>query len=141
MTAAIEIAPVVPARVPLIWPMVRPWFEKALAKSESLHTLYSIRSCLESSAMQLWTIFSGGALVASFVTEVVASARGNILSVVVLGGERMSKWFAQFDTKLQEIGRLNECRLLLGSGRPGWRRWLSRFGWHEGPVTMLKGVV
>jgi len=134
------IDPVKPEHIAVVWPEVAPLFERAIERSDSWRSVESLRADVESGHTTLWLICSGNGLVAAFITGVITAARGKILDVIALGGSRMSQWFKQFDERLTEIAKAEDCTSIVGIGRRGWKRWLGNLGWAEGPVTMMRVV-
>ena len=140
MSTTFGIDPVKPEHVAVVWPEVVPLFERAIERADSWQSMDTLRADVEKGDTTLWLICSGNGLVAAFITGVVTSGRGRLLNAVILGGSRMSEWFAQFERKLVAIAKSEDCKAVVAVGRRGWKRVFERCGWAEGPVTMLRMV-
>ena len=140
MSTTFGIDPVKPEHVAVVWPEVAPLFERAIERADSWQSMDTLRADVEKGNTTLWLICSGNGLVAAFITGVVTSGRGRLLNAVILGGSRMSEWFAQFERKLVAIAKSEDCKAVVAVGRRGWKRVFERCGWAEGPVTMLRMV-
>lgn len=140
MSTTFGIDPVKPEHIAVVWPEVAPLFERAIKRSDSWDTMASLRADVDKGNTALWLICDRTSLVAAFVTGVVTSGRGRLLNAVILGGSRMSEWFAQFERKLVAIAKSEDCKAVVAVGRRGWKRVFERCGWAEGPVTMLRMV-
>ena len=79
-------------------------------------------------------------MVAAFITGVVCAGRGWLLNAIILGGSRMSEWFVQFEAKLRDIAKAEDCKSVVAVGRKGWKRIFERCGWADGPTTMLRMI-
>jgi len=134
------IDPVKPEHVAAVWPEVEPLLARAIKRADSWDTLADLRDNVDKGNTILWLICTGNSLVAAFITGVVGTPRGRLLQAVILGGARMSEWFEQFESKLRDIARAENCAAVFFAGRRGWKRVFERCGWSEGPVTMLRMV-
>ena len=134
------IDPVKPEHVAAVWPEVAPLFERALKRSDSWDTMEGLRADVDKGDTVLWLICDSTSMVAAFITGVVAAARGRLLNAVILGGSRMSEWFVQFEQKLRDIAKAEDCKAVVAVGRRGWKRIFERCGWADGPTTMLRMI-
>ena len=140
MSATFGIDPVKPEHVAAVWPEVAPLFKRALKRSDSWDTMASLRADVDKGRTVLWLICDGTSMVAAFITGVVDAARGRLLNAVILGGSRMTEWFVQFEAKLRDIAKAEDCEAVFSAGRKGWERVFGRCGWAEGPVTMMRMI-
>ena len=134
------IDPVKPEHVAAVWPEVAPLFERALKRSDSWDTMEGLRADVDKGDTVLWLICDSTSMVAAFITGVVTAARGRLLNAVILGGSRMSEWFVQFEQKLRDIAKAEDCKAVVAVGRRGWKRIFERCGWADGPTTMLRMI-
>ena len=140
MSGPFGIDPVKPEHVAVVWPEVEPLFERAVLRSDSWDSLADLRANVDKGDTVLWLICAGNSLVAAFITGVVGSPRGRLLQAIILGGARMSEWFTQFEQKLRDIAKAENCAAVFFAGRRGWKRVFERCGWAEGPTTMLRMI-
>jgi hypothetical protein len=140
VSATFGIDPVKPEHVAAVWPEVAPLFKRALKRSDSWDTMASLRADVDKGNTTLWLICDSTSMVAAFITGVVAAARGRLLNAVILGGSRMSEWFVQFEQKLRDIAKAEDCKAVVAVGRRGWKRIFERCGWADGPTTMLRMI-
>jgi hypothetical protein len=134
------IDPVKPEHVAAVWPEVAPLFERALKRSDSWDTMEGLRADVDKGDTVLWLICDSTSMVAAFITGVVTAGRGRLLNAVILGGSRMSEWFVQFEQKLRDIAKAEDCKAVVAVGRRGWKRIFERCGWADGPTTMLRMI-
>jgi hypothetical protein len=134
------IDPVKPEHVAAVWPEVAPLFERALKRSDSWDTMEGLRADVDKGDTVLWLICDSTSMVAAFITGVVTAGRGRLLNAVILGGSRMSEWFVQFEQKLRDIAKAEDCKAVVAVGRKGWKRIFERCGWADGPTTMLRMI-
>lgn len=140
MSATFAIDPVRLEHVAVVWPEVEPLFERAILRSDSWDSLADLRANVDRGDTVLWLICAGNSLVAAFITGVVGSPRGRLLQAIILGGARMSEWFTQFEQKLRDIAKAENCAAVFFAGRRGWKRIFERCGWADGPTTMLRMI-
>lgn len=140
MSGTFGIDPVKPEHVAAVWPEVAPLFERALKRADSWDTMASLRADVDKGNTTLWLICDSTSLVAAFITGVVSTGRGRLLNAVILGGSRMSEWFVQFEIKLRDIAKAEDCKAVVAVGRKGWKRIFERCGWADGPTTMLRMI-
>lgn len=140
MSAVFGIDPVKPEHVAAVWPEVAPLFERALKRADSWDTMEGLRADVDKGNTVLWVICDGVSLVAAFITGVVTAGRGRLLNAVILGGSCMSEWFVQFEAKLRDIAKAEDCKAVVAVGRRGWKRIFERCGWADGPTTMLRMI-
>ena len=140
MNAMFGIDPVKPEHVAAVWPEVAPLFERALKRSDSWDTMEGLRADVDKGDTVLWLICDSTSMVAAFITGVVTAGRGRLLNAVILGGSRMSEWFVQFEQKLRDIAKAEDCKAVVAVGRRGWKRIFERCGWADGPTTMLRMI-
>ena len=140
MSATFGIDPVKPEHVAAVWPEVAPLFERALKRTDSWDTMASLRADVDKGNTVLWLICDRTSLVAAFITGVVSTARGRLLNTIILGGTRMSEWLTQWEAKLRDIAKAEDCKAVVAVGRKGWKRIFERCGWADGPTTMLRMI-
>lgn len=122
----------------LAWPLVSPWLERALDKTSSLMTVGDLLRGVRSGAIRLWLVHRSDRLVGAFATEIGRFSNGAAVNVLALGGIEMPDWIESFDEAVETYARENGCCLIVEMGRPGWKRVLSKLGWVDGPVVMMK---
>lgn len=106
----------------------RKWIEAALEYSGGTHTFQDVIDGVQSGRMQLWPADRGVA-----ITEIIVYPRKRVLHVFLAGGE-MDQLTDMIDAAA-DWGRSQGCTSLTMSGRLGWQRVLSKFGWK--PVMMV----
>jgi hypothetical protein len=125
------------------WPQQpRTFITRALRKvSLTFMTVDEIYRGIASGRMKLWEVIDKpGVVKGAFVTEIVSGGAGIGVNVVALGGRpgSMKDWLGDMLDALDKYRAEVGAGCIIASGRPGWKRTLARFGWSEGPTTMVK---
>jgi len=77
--------------------------------------------------MQLWGLFDGDRLIASFLTELVNIGSRKFCNVATCGGTRMNEWI-HFLGGLEDWARENGCDAMrFPECRKGWARVLKNY--------------
>lgn len=129
------------ADVALVWHLVAPLLEPAVARSGGRYDLPSLLAGLHARRSLLWVVHAeDNVLRAAFTTRVAGYPLKAMLSVDFLGGDGIVDWLPQMvDTIVRfaaESG-LDGCEML---GRHGWSKPLAALGWSDVGVFMEKDV-
>lgn len=108
------------ARIDEWWDEFKPFVERALAEGMGEWNADDIRASLRINDMQAWAAYDGH-MVAAMVTQVVVYPRKKFCDIVLLAGERMADWMAQFPM-LKAWAMAMGCDALRVMGRRGWLR-------------------
>lgn len=100
-----------------------PEFARALAYFD-LYTPEFITEQIATGHMQCFVV--GGLL---FVTQVEEFPNGKALRIILAAGKNMPEWIDAANEFVEGMARLNGCRMLLSSGRPGWKSEAKKHGW------------
>lgn len=63
------------------------------------------------------------------VTQIEQFPNGRALRVILSAGKNMPEWIDAANEFVEGMARLNGCRMLLSSGRPGWKSEAKKHGW------------
>lgn len=121
-----------------VWTQVHGWIDRALDQEHSLITAADAFESLLRKRMKLWVIYSHGVPTGAFITQIETGTRGRALNVIALGGEGMDDWIESWSEAMTIYGRECQCRYIFEMGRRGWVRVMDRYGWVDGPATMIK---
>lgn len=142
---AYRIEEVMPAHVSMVFNSARRWIDAGIDKSNSLHTADDLLGDIMRGHRSLWAIWEmqstkAMAMKAVFIVHYSTWPKGRALEVTGLGGEDMAAWFPQLNDTLTLLARNTGCSFIVGVGRHGWKKFLPKFGWVEGPVVMMRQV-
>ena len=117
-----------PANVAAAWPKAAPFISAAMdyAIGEGPEDL---RAQAERDVAQLWMNDSAAA-----ITRVHQSSE-RVLEVVALGGERMDAWLPEMVDSWQAFARETQCKRIIATGRPGWRKAFKDYGFAIEKIT------
>jgi hypothetical protein len=102
-------------------------------------TLDDITRGIARGDFKLWEITENDEVIkGAFVTEVLRAGGGSAVNVIALGGKDMKSWLGDMLDALDKYRAKIGADAVIAAGRPGWKRTLERFGWTEGPTTMIK---
>ena len=126
------ISAVLPSNVAAVWPKVAPFISAAMdyAIGEGPEDL---REQAEKDTAQLWMIEGRAAA----ITRVHQSSE-RVLEVVALGGDGMDAWIADMVESWRTFALDTECRRIIATGRPGWKR---AFRAHGFAIEKITGVM
>ena len=126
------ISAVLPSNVAAVWPKVAPFISAAMdyAIGEGPEDL---REQAQEDSAQLWMIEGRAAA----ITRVHQSSE-RVLEVVALGGEGLDMWIAEMVDSWQAFARDTDCRRIIATGRPGWKR---AFRAHGFAIEKITGVM
>lgn len=98
-------------------------FARALRHFDLLTPAY-ITEQIANGNMQCFLI--GGIV---FVTQVEEFPNGKALRIIIAAGSGARQWVPEADAFFIKMAQLNNCRVLLTTGRHGWAKYAKRFGW------------
>ena len=64
-----------------------------------------------------------------FVTQVEEFPNGKALRLILAAGSNAKRWVPEADAFFIKMAQLNDCRVLLTTGRQGWAKYAKRLGW------------
>lgn len=120
------------------WPEVEPLIQEALLGDDRLTTA-QIKDLIEEKKMQLWGIHDG-VLRAVMVTEMVDYLNLRAVRIVTVTGMESEQWLDVLIKTLEEWGGEHGAHILEFTGRKGWERVLTKYGWGEPRLSMTKAI-
>lgn len=115
-----------------LWPMARPYLEKAIKKGEYGYDIEDIKISCEIGEYILWIVRNGNAAI---ILEVSDYPFGKQCDIVMLGGDKMDGWLdelAEIEGWASRVG----CNRMTLTGREGWKKKLTDY--KVKTVTMVK---
>jgi len=113
------------------WIRCRPWIEAAV-KRTPFYDISDVEDRLEAGEFVFWPGERAAA-----ITEFITYPNGKALNVFAGGGETnasLQEFLEAFEPSLVAWAKANDCRWIIGFGRPGWDRLLKPHGyepmWH-----------
>lgn len=111
----------------------RVWIESALEYSGDTHDFDDIVAGVEAGLMQFWP-----AQDSCVVTEIAAYPKHKALNIFLAGGN-MDTLMDMFPS-VEEFARINECKRVTLSGRPGWQKVMDQHGFKPAFVNLSKEI-
>ena len=135
-----------PRYLDLVWPRVGPCLERATDTSGGRFSLDSVRMDILNFQQLLWVLFRGDDdLLVSATTQFVFYPLRKNLCVMFMGtsdhGERL--WLRHRDLvvgALEDFAREHGCDGIELTGRVGWDRVLSKFGFEKKFIVLEKDL-
>lgn len=112
-------------KIPLIWPDVLPFIERACTRTNGRYEAADILGFLLSGVCQLWVCMDAE-IDAVAVTEIVCYPRAKAVRVFLASGRDHRKWI-RFEPVIVEWAVAQGCTLIELWGRRGWIRALKHF--------------
>ena len=109
----------------------RPWIEAALQHSGGTHDWYDIVAGVLQGSFQFWPKENS-----ALITEIITYPRKRVLNVF-LGGGKLSE-LAAMHGEVIEWAKAQGCAGATISGRKGWERAYSQYGWEPLHTTLHK---
>lgn len=122
-----------PSRPPLFDELdrCRPWIEAALKHSGGTHDWYDIVFGVLQGNFQFWPKENS-----ALVTEIITYPRKRVLNVFLGGGELAE--LAAMHGEVIEWAKAQGCAGATISGRKGWERAYTQYGWQPLHTTLHK---
>lgn len=113
------------AALPLVWPLARPFVERALGEGGGHFRAEDVLAALERSEMQLWALWREDRLAGALVTEIVRWPRRTVCRLVLAGAEDglRAEWLP-WRGAIERWARAHGCTAMEIYGRPSWARLL-----------------
>ena len=117
-------------RIDEIWPLLEPWFQKAI---DAVHTAWTIEMILQearATRLLLWAIYHDShplPILAAAASAVRETNKGRVAVIEHIGGADMKAWLRPALEQFEHMARQAGCVRLEVEGRMGWARALSGF--------------
>ena len=137
----VKFTPVSPGLVGHCWDIARPMIGRACEFSNGKFDTDSVRAELVSGAQVLWILYRGDdEMLVALTTSVLNYPRKRVLNIPFCGSNgNDSYWYRHRDLivpKLIDWADRHHCSGIEVSGRGGWERVLSPFGFRKSFVTL-----
>lgn len=121
---AVDIVPVHPSKVHMVWDQVSPWLEKALEHGDGLYSSSDILEHIMSQAFILWVAVKDEEIVGMSIASIDVYPQKTVASVRWTGGKPHAgrDWLLPMVDELKRWGKHFGASLLVGGGRKGWLR-------------------
>ena len=134
-SSSVKLYGVIASDMEPIWDTVSSHIKSALQYSDGKYSLEDIREGLESQQMQLF-IAMADEIIASAITQITDYPQKRVLTIVLLGGERMNEWLPLLN-QLEKWGIDEGCEQIELYGRPGWEKVLK---WEKTYIALKKNL-
>lgn len=125
----IRVSAVPRQHVPEIESQLRPLIQKLGVHLGNRFDEDTLIQALTDGRMDLWIAFDGdGKIVCFAATSIHEYPLRKVFSCIFCAGEQMSLWADGMMSMLMSYARDNGCRSIELTGRPGWTRFLKRYG-------------
>jgi hypothetical protein len=122
-----------------IWPTVRPLIERAVLRGHGEYLAEDVAASLLQGDSVLWLLLHAGTIRACAVVELLAYDRLRAARIVVLSGHGMKSW-AHYIEVIEHWARDCGCERVEAICRPGFGRWLQRYGYERDYVVVTKDI-
>ena len=113
-----------------VWGKVWPIIDRAVNRFmlPNNFTEAELRNHLVNGTMQLWVIYNGpdNCIAAVAITSILSNdphfEDETVFEVPFVSGYGMKHWLPELFTTLKAYALSHDCKIMLGYGRPGWKR-------------------
>lgn len=124
MEERVEIVPVHPSKVHLVWETVEPWLKRAMEHGPGLYDTGDVVDAIAKAEFILWVAIRGDKVIGMTVTSLDVYPQKKIANIRWGGGEVHAgrDWLTRMVETLKIWGKQYGATTLGGSGRRGWLR-------------------
>lgn len=109
------------------WPVLTPYFEKAMVHGQGESTLADYMSKILTHRAQCWVLLNEqGQIVGAAVTEFIQYMQHKTLHILAYGGGDFEEQSKVFPTVI-EYAKANGCKAIEQWGRDGWAKVLPKY--------------
>jgi hypothetical protein len=140
MTVAAVLLP--PDRIPLVWPMVRPFVETVEKEDPAGVSVADVRDKAESGRMQLWLAWDSEAQtpLAAVGTQIEIGHDNSLIArVLFCTGHDLDRWL-MFLSAIEEWAKSVGCSVVKSIARKGYGRKLASVGYRDTHVFIEKAL-
>lgn len=124
-------------RAERIWPLVSPLFQRIVSEFDPGYSTDDLLEKVKTQKGQLW-VCATDTLHAAAITEIKVLPAYKVLHVIACAGGQMNLWLPHLLNVFDFYAKEHDCLYVTCSGRRGWVRSLSKFGWKEEFTTVRK---
>lgn len=138
--SGVDIVPVHPSKVGMVWDQVYPWLEKSLEHGDGLYSSSDILDHILSQAFILWVAVKDEQVVGMCITSLDEYPQKTVASIRWTGGKPHAgrDWLLPMLEELKRWGKHFGASLLVGGGRKGWLR--GPYGFKESQVIFEQEI-
>lgn len=135
----VEIVPVHPDKVNLIWDRVAPWLERSMEHGSRLYSTEDILACIMRTEFVLFVAVRDERLIGMTISSMDDYPQQRVVTVRWAGGEpgEGRDWLHDMIDTLKAWGARSGATLLAGAGRRGWLRG---YGFRESGCLFEQGI-
>lgn len=133
----IELLNIPPQDVPVLWPTVYPYLEKAVDMAGEYDSQTLLSACY-AGRFQVWVVGVDDEVFACFTTSIRVFPKKRVLECVHLGGKDIQVWGEFVVDKLSNFAKENSCSSLVVDGRAGIEKVYKQWGFEKDSVVMRK---
>ena len=126
------------------WIEAGAFLKRAVDESRGRYDIFNVRREIESGSQHLWLLFRGeNEMILAATTMFCFYPLKKNLAVVFLGSNDDSCWIKHREiivNTLEDFARENGCDGIEATGREGWVRVLSPFGWEKAFTVVEKDL-
>jgi len=127
-------------KVGLLWPVVAPLLEPAVARSGGRISMETVLSSFSAGTHLLWIVANDSTITAAFTTRVAQYPLKAMLVVECLGGSRLKEWVEGTSETLKRFAKDSGLDGVEMYGRFGWSKALAPYGWETSMVLCEMNV-
>jgi hypothetical protein len=125
----------------VFWPHVEGHLQRALEQSQGEATLSQLKTSIEAQEFILLGIFIQGEVVAALTLHYLQFPNKKTCRISLLGGEKMDLWLSDLMAFLDNLAKQQLSSEIEFSGRQGWGKTLSGYGYKLSHSTFAKILV
>lgn len=122
------------------WPMIAAEMDKVPHIWDKWWTKESIYEGVTQGRFQVWVAGTNGEVRVTLITQIAYYPANRILQGILVLGNSLEDCAPALDAVLEKFARDTGCTLCEVQGRPGWERFLSRYGFSKAAVVLHRRV-
>jgi len=119
-------------------PAIEPLISKALDRNNGEMDWGDVSTLLRCGQYKLFITYNTHSIIQATIVKVVEHPKYNALSIILMGGSDIHKWGKSFHEVMVKYAKHYDCRTIEFTGRKGWIKLMSQFGYKEGNVKLVK---
>ena len=130
----VSVIPVYPHEIDKYWGLVEFLIAEAVKYGGSYAELHHIKDELKKDSMQLFIMFGidddgENKVFGCMTTRIFSNPNFDELQACICTGKKMHLWIDNLIATLEKFAKDNNCKRICMLGRPGYKKFVSDYGW------------